>query len=247
MIGIYKFTNKINGKVYVGQAVDTNRRIKDHFYKAHNKAGQDYNAPLHCAIRKYGDDAFEIEIIKECSVDELDLYEVQFIEKYNCISPNGYNIMKGGQKYRQNESPKCSKCNIIISKDTKNNLCRECYIQSLRKDRPTVEELKQILLDNNGNFTKVGKLFGVTDNSIRKWCKNYDLPTHSSDYKPKKEKLPCKIAVNQIDIETGQIIQTFESAMAAARFLGKSKGSHITEVCKGNSKTAYGYKWEYTK
>ena len=30
--------------------------------------------------------------------------------------------------------------------------------------------------------------------------------------------------------------------MAAARFLGKSKGSHITEVCKGKGNTAYGYK-----
>lgn len=246
MIGIYKIVNKINNKVYIGQSININRRIKEHFWKAQCEKDVSYNSALHSAIRKYGKENFKWEVIEECEIEEIDEKEKYYIQFYNSLTPNGYNILEGGQKFRA-ESNRCKKCGTIISKNTKNNLCRECYIQSLRKDRPTVEELKQILLDNNGNFTKVGKLFGVTDNSIRKWCKNYDLPTHSSDYKPKKEKLPCKIAVNQIDIETGQIIQTFESAMAAARFLGKSKGSHITEVCKDKCKTAYGYKWEYTK
>lgn len=252
MIGIYKFTNKIDGKVYIGQAVNINRRIKDHFYKAHNETGQDYNAPLHCAIRKYGDDAFETEIIKECSVDELDLYETQFIEEYDCISPNGYNIMKGGQKYRNNNyiTNFCIECGKEIYKDSVR--CRECENKKrLEKAVDNIpiskDNLYQLLHKLNGNFTEVGRQFNCADNTIRKWCKNYDLPTHSSDYKTKKEKLPSKIAVNQIDINTGEIIQTFESAMAAARFLGKSKGSHITEVCKGNGNTAYGYKWEYAK
>lgn len=40
-------------------------------------------------------------------------------------------------------------------------------------------------------------------------------------------------------------IQVFESATAAAKFLGKTQGSHITEVCRGDGKTAYGYKWKY--
>lgn len=50
-------------------------------------------------------------------------------------------------------------------------------------DRPTAEELTKILLENRGNFSKVGALFGITDNAIRRWCKEYNLPYHSSDYK----------------------------------------------------------------
>jgi DNA-binding protein Fis len=50
-------------------------------------------------------------------------------------------------------------------------------------ERPEATELKQILLDNHGNFTRVGKMFGVSDNAIRKWCKAYNLPYHTTDYK----------------------------------------------------------------
>ena len=62
-----------------------------------------------------------------------------------------------------------------------------------------------------------------------------------------KVKKPTKIPVNQLDLQTGKTIQTFESATAAARSLGKEKGSHITEVCKGVYKQAYGFGWEYSK
>lgn len=54
-----------------------------------------------------------------------------------------------------------------------------------------------------------------------------------------------KKAVFQIDSKTDEIIRKFESVAEAARTIGKAKGSHITEVCKGKYKTAYGYKWKY--
>ena len=43
---------------------------------------------------------------------------------------------------------------------------------------------------------------------------------------------------------TGKIIQIFESAQAASRYLKKGS-SHIIETCNGKHHTAYGYKWEY--
>lgn len=48
---------------------------------------------------------------------------------------------------------------------------------------PPKEELYNLLVSNKGNFTKVSKLFGVTDNGVRKWCKKHNIPYHSSDYK----------------------------------------------------------------
>lgn len=84
----------------------------------------------------------------------------------------------------------CQICGKEISKNAK--ICIGCYGKSQRKvaDRPEPEELRKILLEHNGNFSEVGRLFEVQDNTIRKWCKKYNMPYHSNDYKQnsKKEK-----------------------------------------------------------
>lgn len=53
--------------------------------------------------------------------------------------------------------------------------------------------------------------------------------------------------VSMIDPETDKVLKTFSSITEALIFLGKNKSgtSHISQVCKGNRKIAYGYKWRY--
>lgn len=58
MIGIYKITKKENGKSYIGQSNDIERRFKEHQTK-----GKESRIPLDIAIQKYGKDAFIYEII----------------------------------------------------------------------------------------------------------------------------------------------------------------------------------------
>ena len=90
MIGIYKFTNKINGMSYIGQSVDIERR-----YKQHKSINTD-NTIFHNAIREYGFEAFDFEIIELCTKDSLDEKEKIYIKKYNTVYPKGYNIATGG-------------------------------------------------------------------------------------------------------------------------------------------------------
>lgn len=76
----------------------------------------------------------------------------------------------------------CQNCGKPITFDS-SGLCVNCSYENQRKvNRPSKEELLSIIKQNNGNFTQTGKIFGVTDNTIRKWCKCYDLPFHSKDY-----------------------------------------------------------------
>lgn len=76
----------------------------------------------------------------------------------------------------------CIDCGKPISKLA--TRCPDCAAKASRiVKRPNAEELLQTLKENNGNFSKVGKIYNVTDNSIRKWCKTYNLPFHSLDYK----------------------------------------------------------------
>ncbi len=87
---IYKATNKENGKYYIGQTKGTlKNRIRSHKSASKNKDNIFYRA-----IRKYGIDAFEWEVVEECSSKkELDECEVRLIAE----NLEGYNIAKGGE------------------------------------------------------------------------------------------------------------------------------------------------------
>ena len=76
----------------------------------------------------------------------------------------------------------CIDCGTAITRY--GTRCPNCAsIYSRKTERPTSDELFSILLLNRGNFTKVSKMYGVTDNAIRKWCILYDIPYKSKDYK----------------------------------------------------------------
>lgn len=78
----------------------------------------------------------------------------------------------------------CEQCGAKIT--SKAILCVSCAQKKSRKvDRPEAKELFQYLLSINGNFSQAGRHYGVSDNAVRKWCKNYNIPSKSSDYKSK--------------------------------------------------------------
>ena len=181
MVGIYKITNIINEKVYIGQSINILERWKQHNYKAFNSNEIGYNSAIHAAFRKYGIENFKLDILEECEVSELDEKERLWIEKLNSLSPNGYNILVGGQKYRITKT--CESCKAPLYNDNITGFCRECYNKKLCADTPNKESLYKVLKENKGNFTKVAKVYNVSDNAVRKWCKRYNLPYHSKDYK----------------------------------------------------------------
>lgn len=76
----------------------------------------------------------------------------------------------------------CALCGIAINQ--KSTWCRRCHAIAQRTvERPTKEELFNLLVQHKGNFSLKGRIFNKSDNTIRKWCKSYSLPSHSSDYK----------------------------------------------------------------
>lgn len=63
--------------------------------------------------------------------------------------------------------------------------CVECnFIHNRVTERPSKEELYDLLLSNS--FSKVGRMYDVTDNTVRKWCKKYEIPDNASFYKKRK-------------------------------------------------------------
>jgi group I intron endonuclease len=92
---IYKVTNKVNGKVYIGQTIKPlNVRMSGHKSDALNDRN---NQHFHKAIKKYGMYNFKWEIIARCySLNELNKKEKLFIEEHKTFE-NGYNLTKGGK------------------------------------------------------------------------------------------------------------------------------------------------------
>ena len=98
---IYKYTNKINGKVYIGQTNNLQKRFNGHKSEAFNPKSKGYNLPFHCAIRKYGIKNFIYEVLEEIedgeSQDFINDREIFFIAFYHSLTTeNGYNLTVGG-------------------------------------------------------------------------------------------------------------------------------------------------------
>ena len=97
---IYMYKNKINGKGYVGQTVNFNKRHKEHISAMTNENNDEYDYPIHRALRKYGLDNFKVEILKENLNTQclLNFYECYYIKKFNLLCKNGkgYNLSDGG-------------------------------------------------------------------------------------------------------------------------------------------------------
>lgn len=327
MTGIYKITNLINGKSYIGQSINIQKRFNAHKSIAFNPNDKNYDYPLYKAIRKYGIENFSFEILEVCDVSELNDKEIYYISKYNTYGKFGYNQDSGGNQvshyvklsdelviqiiqrlkesldssdnigkdfgvsgrtvrsinsgeychqesetypirpplYTLNENGEikeveyyCKKCGKKIA--TKNSCCVKCSQELQRKvDRPEPLELARLVKENG--FAAVGKMFGVNDNTIKKWCTAYGIPKLKNDLinwynnqtgiidaqiiKDEKIKIIQERPVTQIDPNTNKLLNTFPSENSAARFLGKKIGTHIGEVCRGIHKLAYGFKWEY--
>ena len=92
---IYKITNKINGKSYIGQTI---QNVKERFYQhCATKCSQAIlNMVIHKAINKYGKSNFTIEVIEEVestNLNDRERYWIRYYDSYN----NGYNSTEGGQ------------------------------------------------------------------------------------------------------------------------------------------------------
>ena len=135
---IYKVTNNINGKVYIGQTKRSlNTRISNH--KSLANKGSNYQ--IHRAIRKWGFDTFYWMVINQCDdIDTLNLLEQYYIEYFDSVK-NGYNMTTGGRhsfpsKKTDEHIKKLRQAALNLSDDVKENrkrICRELGLSAKGK------------------------------------------------------------------------------------------------------------------
>ena len=155
MAYIYKITNTQNLHSYIGQTrIDVVQRWREHCRVALNSESPEYNFPLHAAIRKYGKEKFNIEIIEECLTDELDKKEIYWIKYYNTYY-DGYNAALGGSghsKYNYDDIVNFYLANNFSIKET----CKHFGVY----DQVVYSALKSKNIDYKNLSQKGGKKIG---------------------------------------------------------------------------------------
>ena len=238
---IYKHTNKINGKCYIGQTCrkNPNERWNN---------GKGYNGTIFAkAIEKYGWDNFEHEIIEDgiLSEEEANEREMYWIEYYNSYAGvsggNGYNMTRGGDD-RADKGRPVYQINIETLKIIKE------FPSALNAQRETGARCVYACCSREKQYSQ----FIVTGNSY--WCFTDEW---SEDWKPKKgrknylDKNGNKICdcgdkqVCQID-KNGNLLNTYKTATAAAKEAGVVSGS-ISKCCRKQRMTAAGFYWCFKK
>ncbi len=90
---IYKITNTINDKVYIGQtSLTLEKRFKGHLYHAKREPV----TAIHHAMKAHGYENFGIELLREVPDKHMNLWEVAYIKRLESMSPDGYNMRSGG-------------------------------------------------------------------------------------------------------------------------------------------------------
>lgn len=265
---IYTATNLINGKQYVGLTTKTlEQRVRGHM----NDVIRHPDIKFYRAISKYGHDNFKFKVIEDDISDlsklkEREVYWISELDTYY----NGYNSTFGGDDSPMWHDSSCIKISIankdkIVSATTRQKL-REVHIG--RKGTPHTEAHKKHMSEimtgrvigpkcrKNMSRAQMGKR--QSKEHVEKRVKRIrgvaKTPEHraklaanllENGFRASGAEHPRSISVHQMDKETGDIINSFDTIGDAEIKMGVKKGNgQISRCINGKRKTAFGYVWE---
>lgn len=264
--GIYKITNLINNKIYIGKSVNIQKRWNQH------KNAKD-SSPIHLAIQKYGINNFVIDILEECSRDELDQKEKYWIQKYNSCFGDGYNATIGGDGSSHSVKLSHEELLKIIdllqnSKETFSEIGKKFGVSSttisqinigesrvlsdliypIRKNRFDKRKIDKdplsILLEQTkGDYNYIANFYNVSYVTIKNLCKEYGFSTIRSDYGYIDEQSYHSQKILQCDKDTQNLIKEYPSIRGAAREMGVNPNS-IGKALTSKTHLSSGYYWK---
>lgn len=212
---IYKITNSINGKVYIGQTtIGFDKRYKGSIKNTHNEH-------LKRAIEKYGEENFIIE--KEYdfanSQEELNELEIKYIYEFNSTDSNyGYNKTTGGESYSFTQEIKDK-----ISESKKGSSFSE-------ETRAKLSEMRKG--EGNGMYGKHHT--EETKNKIKVARANQENPMHGKHHTEETKNKIAEKHSKKVQCHTGE---KFDSALEASKWCNLKCQTTICKSCNDKTRT----------
>ena len=240
--GIYKVTNLINNKIYIGQSINIYQRWQAHKSTSLNKNSKEYNIYFHNALRKYGIENFNFEIIEQCVENDLDKREKYWIEYYNSYGRNfGYNESKGGDGYNGRRYH-------VEQYDLDGNFIKEwdSVYEAAKNLNTSIINIRYCILYPDKQKSAAGFQWKRKNDPrvITKYSPNYYLEGLENGRKKKKIKQYNK---------NNEYVQTFDSRKDAAYWLkenGYTNASNLKSVQSqlstiiNSERLAYNFYWK---
>jgi group I intron endonuclease len=214
MSGIYKITSP-QGRVYVGQAVNIEKRLRE-YQKLKCKS----QTRLYNSLVKYGTINHTFEVIEECNIDLLNERERYWQECYDVLSRQGLNCKltntfdKSGVHCEETKKRQ-SEANIgkTISEEIR------LQISNTLKGRPPANKGTKGLYNQTKDSNIKRSISGKQSSTVSKKIIQYTKKGHP--------------------------IKEWSSAREAGLYFSKYSGSAIIECCKGKRKSIYGFIFKY--
>lgn len=222
---IYKVTNKINNKIYIGKTYNFEKRKAQHLYDIND------GLPFHAALKKYGINNFRWEIIDYSDNDkEIREKEIYWIKKYNsCIffkESQGYNLTLGGEGgVSWNSKP-------VLQYDLGGKFLNE-YISATHASATTGVQRRDITRCASGGVRRAGKYI---------W--RYKVDNYPNQIAPYQRKTSArKRKVMQLD-KDGFVLNVFDSLVQASKATSTPRTS-ISFCLNKIYQTANNFVWIY--
>uniref|UniRef100_A0A6C0K939 GIY-YIG domain-containing protein n=1 Tax=viral metagenome TaxID=1070528 RepID=A0A6C0K939_9ZZZZ len=248
---IYKITNIISNKCYIGETIqdDALKRFKSHISASRRGSGC---PALRDAFKKYGFENFKFDVLIICFDEDRFRYEKEYIKKYNSLVPNGYNIKECGEgpsgfHHTDETKMKISKKisdrmnDPLVMEQNRQRLKTIWKDENKRKEQSarikTSENHKLSILNRRQTYIHSYETKIKISNTLT--GKHAALP---AEHKKKISESMCK-PILQYDSKN-TLIRRFKSTNEATSILNLPKGG-ISHVLCGKTKTCGGFIWKF--
>lgn len=201
IVCVYLIENIVNGKKYIGQTVDYERRVKEHQTRYKKENLKEQRSFLYRAMRKHGLENFHFSILEECSPKELNDLEKKYIDEYGSAQ-NSYNMTAGGQNDKPNR--KIAKEDVVFLRklyQSKTKMSQEeiwkkyfedkitfTYFRNLWRGLNWQEVMPEVFTEENINYYRkkatgsFNKKASFSDEEVLQLRNRYKTETTSSIY-----------------------------------------------------------------